>query len=140
MSRRAGRSADDLVEQVANTVAVFGGDLDDRLEAELIELDRAAARPLVVGLVDRHQHRHVHRAEPLGDLLVAGHQPVASIYNEDNDLRRFERPLARRCTTSSWSGSCARAEHPAGIDQRERNPLPLSRLRDHVARRPGDRR
>ena len=52
-----GQPADHFVEQIAGALAVLGGDLHDRLEAEPIELDRPAACALVVGLVNCHDHR-----------------------------------------------------------------------------------
>ena len=128
---------DDLVEQVAHALAVLGRHLDDRLEPELVELDRAAAGPLVVGLVDRHQDRDGGRSEPRGNLLVPRNEPLASIYNKNNDVGRFERaPAGQDDELVQRIG--AGAEHAARIDQREDNSLPLSRLRDHVAGRPGD--
>ena len=91
----AGRQPlDDLVEQVPDALAVLGRDLDDRLEAELVELDRPAAGPLVVGLVDRHEDRHGRRPEPRGNLLVPRNEPLASIDDEHDDVRRFERAPA----------------------------------------------
>ena len=99
-----GEPRDDLVEQVADALAVLRRNLDDRLEPEGVELDRPTASVPIVRLVDRDQHRPAHRAERAGDLLVPGHQPFAPIYNEDNEIRR---QMARRpcSTTSSCSGS-----------------------------------
>ena len=65
------KRCDDLVKQVADAFAVFGGHLDDGLESEAVELERTAARALVIGLVDRHHHRGMRRAQGAGDLLVA---------------------------------------------------------------------
>ena len=111
-------------------VAVLGGDLDDRLEPELIELDRPPARPLVVGLVDRHQHRHARPCRSArGDLLVAGHQPFPAVDDEHDDVRGVERPPAV-LDDQLVQRILAGAEHPAGVDERERDSLPLGRLRD----------
>jgi hypothetical protein len=116
---------------------VLGGDLDHRLEAELVELDGSTACPLVVGLVHGHQHRHRDRPQAFSDFEIAGNQALAAIHHEDDDIGGFQRApprdddeLVQRVLT--------RAEHAPGIDQRERNSLPLSRLRDHVARGAGD--
>ena len=49
--------AHDRVEQVADAVTMFGCDLENRIESELIHLQCAAARALVVELVDREQRR-----------------------------------------------------------------------------------
>ena len=138
-SLRAGSRLHDLVEQIADPVAVLGGDLDDRLEPELVELEHPAARPLVVGLVDRHQHRRLGRPQVAGDLLVARTSP--------------SRPSTTNTMTSAVSSAfrpwmidqlveriLAGAEHPAGIDQPEGRFLPLGRLSNDVAGRPGDRR
>ena len=68
-----------------------------------------------------------------------GDQALAAIHDEHNDIRRLER-LSARADDELVERILARAEQPAGIDERERRALPLGRLRVHVARRPGDRR
>ena len=116
---RRRNTPDDLVEQVANALAVLGRDLDDRLEPELVELDRPPARPLVVGLVDRQQHRHLDAAQAGGDLLVAGTSPSRPSTTKtirsavcDGSLPLDHDQLMQRIL--------ARAEHAAGVDERER--------------------
>ncbi len=108
---------------------MFRGDLDDRLEAEFVELHRSPARPLVVRLVDRHQHRHGRLAKDVCDLLVARDQTLASVHDEHDDVRGFQRPspvhhdkLMQRILVC--------AEHPASIDKAERVSQPLGRQRD----------
>jgi hypothetical protein len=61
----------DLVEQVPDTGAVLGRDLHDRFEAKLVELRRAGARPLVVGLVHRDHHRQTRLPQLAGNRLVS---------------------------------------------------------------------
>ena len=39
--RRARQPLDDLVEQLADALPVLGADLENRIEAELVELERA---------------------------------------------------------------------------------------------------
>jgi hypothetical protein len=117
---------------------VLGRHLHDRLEPQLVEFDRASSGPFVVGLVDRHQDRHRGRPEPGGDLLVPGNEPFAAVDDEHDDVGRLD------CAAAADHDELVqriflRAEHPPCVHQRERNSLPLSRLRDHVARRPWNR-
>ena len=52
---------EDLFEQVADSPAVLRGDLDHRVEAQPVELERPRLGPPVVGLVDRHHDRLARR-------------------------------------------------------------------------------
>ena len=127
--RRAGRPS----------LAVLGGDLDHWLEAELVELDRPAARPAVVGLVDRHEHRRLRGSEAAGNLLVARHEP--SRPSTTNTIRSAVSIAFRPCSHDELvQGIVAGAEHAAGVDERERRAQPLGRLRVRVSGRPGYRR
>ena len=136
--RATGREAgDDLVQQIAGPLPVLGGDLDHRLEAHGVELDRAAAGLPIVGLVDRDNHRHVGRAQAGGNLLVGRHQPFA-VDDEHDDVRGLHRAQALRkhqCVQRILAGP----EHPASIGERERDVLPLGRLAVHVAGGPRNR-
>ena len=67
------------------------------------------------------------------------HQPLASIYNEDKEIRvrdravpALEHELVQRILT--------RAEHAAGVDQLELRVLPLDPLRQDVTRGAGNGR
>ena len=125
---RAGKPRDDLVQQVADALAVLGGDLDDRLEAELVELDGRVRAPAVVGLVDRHQDRRLRR------LAAPRRSPRRPRPALRAHRRRTQSPRSRwpagRADDQLVQRIVAGAEHPAGIDQRERRPLPLGRLRN----------
>ena len=130
--------AHDLVEQVAHPLAVLGGDLDDRLEPHLVELEHASARLLVVGLVDGQQYRRRRFPQGGGDLLVTGHEPFAAVHHEHHDVCRLDRPLPLH-DDQLVQRILAGAEHPPGIHQPERRLEPLGRFVDHIARRAGDR-
>ena len=90
----AGQPLDHFVEQIADAQPVLGGDLHDRLESELVEIERAGARAPVVGLVDRHDHRPALRSDRLGDLEIGRHEPFAAIDHEDEHRGVLERPPA----------------------------------------------
>ena len=77
---------DDHLEQIADALAVLGADLDDGVEAQPIQLERAGAGAAVVGLVDREDDRHAGIARGLGDVLVAGDQALAAVDHEDDQI------------------------------------------------------
>ena len=72
-----------LVQKITNAGAVLRGDLDDRLDAEPVEIHRGVARSFVVYLVDREDHRPVGLAQLAGDRLVARHESVAPVDDHD---------------------------------------------------------
>ena len=76
----------DLIEQLAHPGPVLGGNLEHRLEAELVELHRRLQRALVVGLVDGEQHGKAGLAQLARDPLVAGDQPFASIHEQHQQI------------------------------------------------------
>ena len=140
---RAGSRAHDLVEQVADAVAVLGGDLDDRLEAEREELDRATRAPArsSVLLTARSPARRALRTR-CGNLLVARHEPLAPVDDEAPRRRRdVERPQPV-LDDQFVQRIRSRAEHSAGIDEREAAVAPLGRRRQSCrgsSRRPAPR-
>ena len=85
---------EDLVEQIANAVAVLGGDLKHGLEAELIELHDAGAGALVVGFVDREQYLLAGCTQFLRDGLVARDEPFAAVHHHDEQVRTGDGTLA----------------------------------------------
>ena len=84
----------DLVEQLRDAGSVLGRDLEDRVEPELEELHRRLQRSLVVGLVDRQQHRPAGLAQLARDALVAGNQPLASVDQQHEQVGADDRALA----------------------------------------------
>ena len=132
---RAGASArqplDDLVHQLADALPVLGADLDDRVEAEPVQLERPAARAPIVGLVDRQDRRRRPRPDGGGNVLVAGHQPLAAVDDEHDEVRRPQRAPAA-LDHQLVQRILAGAEHPAGVGQLERPILASDRMRDDV--------
>ncbi len=121
----------DRVEQIANTVTVFGRDLEDWIEAELIHLQRAAARALVIELVDREQRRLPRFANHLGDLAIAADQSFAAIHNEHKEIGVTDRSSAafeHECVQRVF----ARTEHPACVGELEPRTFPLHGLRKDI--------
>ncbi len=86
-----GQPGNDLVEQLGDAVAMLGGNLDHRLEPQLVKLEHAPARAAIVGLVHRHHDRPAHHADAARDLLVARDQTLASIHDEDEEIRGLQR-------------------------------------------------
>ena len=120
------------VQQVADPFAMLGRDLDDRLEPERIELHRPAPGLAVVGLVDRHQDRRVHRAQGAGNLLVARDEPLPPVHHEDDEVRGRDR-LPSVLDDEVEEGVRRGPEHPPGVHHGELHALPLGRLGDRVA-------
>ena len=117
----SGKRAIDLVQQVTDPLPVLRGNLDDRLEAEGVELDRSAPRAAVVGLVDRDQDGGADDPGGAGDLFVPGHQPLASVHNEDDEIRRRNR-LPAVFDHQFVEGIAARPEHAPGVHERKLVP------------------
>ena len=132
-----GQSGDDFVEQVRHALAVLRRNLEDRVEPEAVELERAPARAAIVRFVDREDDGAVRAAEGGGDLLVGRQQPVAAIHDEHEDIGRFDRTAAVG-DDQIVERILARPEHPAGIDEGERSTLPFGGLRDDVPGRARD--
>ena len=65
---------------------MLGGDLDDRLEAQLIEIQRAGARAPVVGFVDRHNDRFARGSNGRGNFQIGGHEPFAAVDDKHEDI------------------------------------------------------
>jgi hypothetical protein len=136
--RPPGEVLDDAIQQVADAVGVFSGDLEHEIKAEGIKV-QDAARPLVVGLVDGEQRRNVGLANHLGDLAVARYQPFTAIYNQHKKIRGVNRPaaaleneLVQRVLTCP--------EHASRVHEFELGAVPLRCLGNHVPGRPGNRR
>src|SRR5689334_1023071 len=80
-----GKALDDFVEQIANALAVLSGDLEHRLEAELMKLDDSGAGPAVVSLVHGNHGRLVCRAHDLCDVVIAWDEPFTAIHNQHKE-------------------------------------------------------
>ena len=125
------------VEQLANALAVLGGDLEHRLEPELVELDDAGLRARLSSVLLTASSAGLSAARTARAISRSpGTSAFAAIHNEHKEIGvrnratpAFEHERVQRIL--------AGAEHPAGIDQLEMRALPLRRLRDDIARRPG---
>jgi hypothetical protein len=130
--RRRLHAFDDRIQKIADADPMFGGDLEHRIEAQLIELHHARLRPPVVGFVDRDERRNVSLPGRLGNFHVPGHETFTSIYNQHQQIRGFH-----RATTAGEHQLVKRvfagAEHAAGVDELERDALGGDVLGDHIA-------
>ena len=127
------QAGDDLVEQLVDAVAVLGRDLERRLEAHPVELHGAAPAAAVVGLVDGEHDGPSKHVKALGNLLVARHQPLPRVQDEDDDVgvvQGLEPVLDDELVERVGGG----AKQAAGVDQRERAVLPRRRRRQDVPR------
>ena len=129
----------DFVQQIARPLAVFRGNLHDRLESQLVELHRAAARTAVVHLVHRQDDGRLHTAEAGGNFLVAWDETFPAVDDEDDNLSRRDSPFPV-FVHQPMQRILACAEHSARVDEREAHVLPFRRLSIHVARRSGNGR
>ena len=133
------RRLDDRVEQIADARPVLGGDRDHGIETQRVELDEAGLRLAIVGLVHRDHDRPSALPHGRGDFLVAGHEPVPAVEHEDDEIGRRDRAMSL-LQHELVQRILARAEHAAGVDDRDVRALPLGVRGDDVARGPGDRR
>jgi hypothetical protein len=84
----------DRIEEFGDAGAMLGRDLEDRVDAEVIEIDRAGTSPLVVELVQGQQNGAPGRAQLRRDDLVATDQALASVGDEDQKIRPLDRALS----------------------------------------------
>jgi hypothetical protein len=70
------------------------------------------------------------------NFLVGRDQTVLSVDDKHDDLGRLECAPASRYD-EFVERILARTKHPARVNEGKRKSLPLSGLRDHIARRPG---
>ncbi len=132
-----GQPRDDLVEQLGHAVAVLGRDLDDGVESQPEELDRAAARLLVVRLVDGEDDRFAHRAQHARAISSSpGTSP--SFASTTKTTRSALCSALRPCsTTSSCSGSVVAPNSPPVSTSVNDRSAPVGRGRQRIARRAG---
>ena len=74
------------LEQVGQTLAMFGGKGDGFAQAKAKRFHHAALRRLALGLVGHQHHRRVAFAQPAGDLLVQRGDAGACIDQEQSDV------------------------------------------------------
>ena len=111
---------------------MLGRDLDDRLEAEPMELRHLRTRPPLVHLVDGHHHRDPARPQLPSQLVVGRHRSLAPVHHEDHDVR-FTRGAAAAIRHDRLHRIGARPGDPAGIDEGKHALLPLHRPPENVA-------
>ncbi len=85
------QQAPHLVQKFGDARAVLGGYFEDRLEAHLVELERAALRAAIVRFVDRENHRLAERTNLMRDFFVARHQTFAAVNDEHDEIGFLER-------------------------------------------------
>ena len=134
-----GQALDHLVEQVPGSLPMLGGNLDDRLEAQAVELGRRIFRPAIVGLVDGDEHRNVGRTQAVGNLLVCRDETLPAIHNEHNEIRCRQR-LLPLLDDERVQRIGARPKEASGVDERKRRAQPLRGKRLGVTGGPWHRR
>jgi hypothetical protein len=127
---------DDRFHQIAGAIAVLGADLDDRVEAKSIQLERAGTGAAIIGLVDRENHRHAGITRGLGDFLVAGNQALAAVNDHDDQVGGSERAAALR-DHQLMKRILAVAKQAASVGQVEVIALPRHGMGDDIAGRTG---
>ena len=109
---------DHRIEQIADAVAVFGRDLVHGIEPQLIQLEDAALRTLVVGLVDRQQRRLAGFPDHSGDLVIPGDEAFTAIRHEHEQIG-VGNSAAPALEHERVQRILAGAKHPTRIDQFE---------------------
>jgi hypothetical protein len=128
---------EDAVKQIADALAMLRADFKDRIDSELIEVERAGARPPIVHLVDGEQQRAIGLARDAGDLAIPGHEALAAVGDEHQEIRLGERalpPVEHQRVQRILAG----AKHPSRINELEATPHPLRFVGNHVARGSGN--
>ena len=88
---------------------------------------------LVVGLVGDQDDRHVHRAQPAGDVLVERQHAFAGVDDEQNHRGRIDRQIDLVLDVPREVVHVGDA-HAAGVDQLEEAVVVAHQVRDAVAR------
>ena len=88
--RIVGKIGQHLVHQIFDAHLFLGGDHIELLGAKLVELGGVELRLLAFDFVDGVEDGLVDLAQALGDVLVLGHQALANIHQEDDDVRLFD--------------------------------------------------
>ena len=133
LTRRRGQTAYHLVEEIADAEPVLGGNLDNGLESEPVELERAVAGAAVVRFVDGDHNRHAVPAQRLRDFVVSRHGPLPAIDHEDEQVDGSG-GAADAFGDGLLHGVQAGPNDTPGVDQRENATLPLDRAAQYVAR------
>ena len=118
---------------------MLGGDLEDRVDAEPVELERAVARALVVELVHRQQDRPARRAQLGGDRLVPADETLPAIRHEDQQIRSLDGALPLD-DHEFVKRILARAVQTACVEQVEGRLTPRDAPFERIARRAGQGR
>src|SRR4029078_4842778 len=84
----------DRIEQLGDAGAVFGGNFKHRVDAEAVELERGVAGAFVVDLVDGQKHGPPGFVQFTGDRLVAAHQPLAAVADQNHQVGGVDGALA----------------------------------------------
>src|SRR5215813_3313129 len=126
------------IKQLCDSRPMLCRNLEDRVDPELVELHRCVPRPLVVGLVDRHEQRLPRLEQLAGDGLVTAHHPFAAVSHHhhqvgalDGSLALFRDQIVERIL--------ARPVHAARIEELERRALPDHGALERIPRCPRQR-
>jgi len=129
----------DLVQQIPDAGAVLARDLEQRIEAQLVELERRFAGFTHIYLVDQGEDRRIRRAQLLHDLEVARNEALLAVEHQQQQVSLCDRLLPFfRNHLMQWI--FGRAEHATGVEHHEIGATPRHRLLNQIARRPRDRR
>ena len=125
VDRLVGRKQlDEPVEQVAGAEALRGRDGHRVAEPEPVEVVREREVARRVDLVRDEHDGHVAAAQEVGDLLVARPHAGTRVDDEHRDLRVGQRG-ARLVLDRDGERVLVVEVHAAGVDQRERAPVPV---------------
>ena len=113
---------------------MFRGNLEQRFDAELVELHRRFTRFAHVDLVDDGDRRFPVRAELRDDFEVARHDALLTIQDQHQEIRVSDGLLAF-LDHELMERVLGGAEHPARVEEAELHPAPARRLLDHISRR-----
>ena len=115
------------------------GNLQDRVDPELVEIRRRVARALVVGFIDRDEQRLARLTELAGDCFVSADEPFAAVGDHHDEIGALDGSFTLP-GNQIVERILAGAVHPSRIEELERRALPLHRPLERIAGGSGQRR
>ena len=104
------------VQQFPDASAVLGGEREQRLHPQLVEVPDQRIGFGGVDLVDRHEDGLVHAAQQIGDRPVHRRQALAPVHQEDERVGFVDR-AARLLADQSQHPVLGGRHQAAGVDQ-----------------------
>ncbi len=126
------QDGEDFVEEVADVVAVFGGDGDDVADAEPAEIFGGRFHAFCIDFVDGEEERFAGTLEETGEVEVGGRELGAAVDDHDDGVG-FVESEAGLAEDFGGDESLVVGDDAAGVDQAGLVGLPVDEAVDAVA-------